>query len=176
MCLVKLKFDFVLAWRLHLRFNKCKELSFTNNNLPRFFNYLSRNQFNHKTHMYKEKKKLVGEISNFSLPQHFLYKERKNKKDRHSSAKQLPWFTTSLCHFDYQPDIPIMQGSLLFFFFCCISLSPLFCKVNSDEWINSFFIVHVVCEQWRASPLFVCRTMSDSNLNVLDRVQSSKIK
>jgi hypothetical protein len=60
-------------------------------------------------------------------------KQRKNKKDRRPSAKQLPQFTTGLRRFDRQPDIVIVQGSLLFpfSFFCCISPSPLFCKVNS---------------------------------------------
>jgi hypothetical protein len=32
-------------------------------------------------------------------------KQRKNKKDRRPSAKQLPQFTTGLRRFDRQPDI-----------------------------------------------------------------------
>jgi hypothetical protein len=30
----------------------------------------------------------------------------------------------------------------------------MFCKVNSEEWINSLSIIHVACEQWKAAPLF----------------------
>jgi len=69
-------------------------------------------------------------------------KQRKNKKDHHASAKQLPQFTTGLHRLDRQLDIPTAQCSLLFpfsfsfFFFCCIFLSPLFGKVNNGERLH----------------------------------------
>jgi len=69
-------------------------------------------------------------------------KQRKNKKDHHASAKQLPQFTTGLHCLDRHLDIPAAQCSLLFlfsfsfFFFCCIFLSPLFGKVNNGERLH----------------------------------------
>ena len=93
--------------------------------------------------------------------------QRRKKKGHHrlpssSPPQELPWVTVDNSSSTIKGE-KITQGNLLFpfffsfsfFFFSCIFSFPLFCKVNSGEWINSLSTVHVACDcgRWTVETL-----------------------